>query len=109
LKNSYTATLCAVFQTEKRPQISHSKWQIIFGIWYEKPYEGPSSGFENLFFFHPSPELNPVERFWLQIKRATTKNKVYQSFAQLEDAVCACLQKIAPQDIAKACAINWFN
>jgi len=23
-----------------------------------------------------SPELNPVERFWLQVKRATIKNKV---------------------------------
>jgi len=56
-----------------------------------------------------SPELNPVERFWLQVKRATIKNKVYETLSQLEDAVCCFLCTISPQDIAKICATSWFN
>jgi len=56
-----------------------------------------------------SPELNSVERFWLQVKRATIENKVYENLSQLEDAVCCFLCTISPQDIAKICAINWFN
>lgn len=56
-----------------------------------------------------SPELNPVERFWLQVKRATIKNKVYDSLESLEDAVCAFLNTIPIAAVAQICAINWFN
>ena len=31
-----------------------------------------------------SPELNPVERFWLFIKSQTIRNKIYESLQDLE-------------------------
>lgn len=53
-----------------------------------------------------SPELNPVERFWLHTKRNTIRNKIYDSLEDLEDAVCNFLRTITNDTVAQICTIN---
>ncbi|MBL0318441.1 MAG: transposase [Alphaproteobacteria bacterium] len=53
-----------------------------------------------------SPELNPVERFWQQLKRITIRNKIYDSIDELEVAVCAAIHDFTPEQIAQICGIN---
>jgi hypothetical protein len=53
-----------------------------------------------------SPELNPVERLWLYIKRAVLRNKIYESLDELEDAVCDFLNSITPQVMSRVCSAN---
>lgn len=55
------------------------------------------------------PELNPVERLWLQVKRETIRNKVYDSLADLEGAVCSFLASLSTASVAQLCSVNWFN
>jgi transposase len=55
-----------------------------------------------------SPELNPVERFWLFIKSQTIRNKIYGSLQDLENEVCDCLNSILSFSIAQICAVDWF-
>lgn len=53
-----------------------------------------------------TPELNPVERFWLQLKRITIRNKIYDTLQQLEQAVCDSLNSFPSSEIAQICAFN---
>ena len=55
-----------------------------------------------------SPELNPVERFWLFIKSNTIRNKIYTSLKDLENAVCNCLNSAPSSSVAQICAVNWL-
>jgi len=77
--------------------------------WHKSKALARPEGIEFVVLPPYSPELNPVERFWLQLKRDTIRNKVYTSLADLEQAVCFCLSTFSPSAIAQTCAINWFN
>ena len=50
------------------------------------------------------PELNPVERFWLYIKKEVLRNKIYDSLDQLKDATCDFLNSISSFTIINLCA-----
>lgn len=63
-----------------------------------------------LVFLPPySPELNPVERFWLYMKKKILTNRLYDSVEDLQNAACLFLRSTPPATIAQICAINWFN
>jgi len=49
------------------------------------------------------PELNPVERFWLHIKKELLRNKIYDSIDHLKDATCSLLKDISPLTIFSIC------
>ena len=55
-----------------------------------------------------SPELNPVERLWLYIKKATIYNKIYQTLEELEDAVALFLTNLKNNTIAKICHYGYM-
>lgn len=50
-----------------------------------------------------SPELNPVERLWLYIKKAVLYNKIYDSLDDLENAVAAFVVSLKNNIIAEIC------
>ena len=49
------------------------------------------------------PELNPVERFWLHIKKELLRNKIYDSLDHLKDATCSLLKDTSPLTIFSIC------
>ena len=53
-----------------------------------------------------SPELNPVERLWLYIKKNTIYNKVYENIAELKYAVSEFIKNIKKENIMKICNYN---
>lgn len=55
-----------------------------------------------------SPELNPVERLWLYIKKAILYNKIYENLEDLEDSVCDFLNKIDCHTISSICSIAYM-
>ena len=50
-----------------------------------------------------SPELNPVERVWLHIKKAILYNKIYDTLADLENVVAEFIANLKNNTIAKIC------
>jgi transposase len=56
-----------------------------------------------------SPELNPVERFWLYVKSNVIRNKIFDSLEELENDVCNFLNVISSTSVAQICNIDWFN
>ncbi len=54
------------------------------------------------------PELNPVERFWLYMKKEILRNKFYDSLDQLKDVTCSFLNSVSPLTIISICSSNSF-
>ncbi|OAM02586.1 MAG: hypothetical protein TV42_05890 [Wolbachia endosymbiont of Dactylopius coccus] len=50
-----------------------------------------------------SPDLNPVERFWLYIKQNILRNKIYDTIALLESALCKFITSLSHSTIKKLC------
>ncbi len=55
-----------------------------------------------------SLELNPVERFWEQIKRYTIRNKIHLTLSSLQDDVTGCLNVMQEDLIRSLCAANYL-
>ena len=57
-----------------------------------------------------SPELNPVERFFQELRREL-KNKVYETYAQVEQAVEELFKKYLaqPETIKKLTNFHWLH
>ena len=62
-----------------------------------------------LLFLPPySPELNPAELVWLNIKRKTT-NKIYKTMEELKDAINIITRNMINQEfILSLCRFNYF-
>ena len=55
-----------------------------------------------------SPELNPVERLWLYIKKAVLYNKIYEHLEDLEKIVCDFINTLNCNTIAQLCTANYL-
>ena len=55
-----------------------------------------------------SPELNPVERFWLYIKQNTIKNRIYENISLLEDSICDFIKQIKIGTYQSICNVNYL-
>jgi len=56
-----------------------------------------------------SPELNPVERFWLYIKQRILSNKIYQTIDDLENALCEFINGISKEVIKSICTASYLD
>lgn len=54
-----------------------------------------------------SPELNPVERLWQDLKANLIKNKIYKTIKDLENAVCNAILKFNPAQIKSICSFDY--
>lgn len=55
-----------------------------------------------------SPELNPVERFWLYIKQQILRNKVYDTIGLLEDVLCKFIVSLSSDTIRQVCNVPYL-
>jgi len=55
-----------------------------------------------------SPELNPVERLWLYIKRTVIRNRIYDTLEDLEEAVCDFINGLSEATIASVCNLSYL-
>jgi transposase len=53
-----------------------------------------------------SPELNPIERLWLNLKHPTIKNKIFDTFEALEDCIGDCITNLTSDYVASICKNN---
>jgi transposase len=63
-----------------------------------------------LVFLPPySPELNPIERLWLHIKRHTIRNRIYNALSDLEDTVCDFINSLNMEIVMSICNVNYLS
>ena len=56
-----------------------------------------------------SPELNPVERLWLYIKKSTIYNKIYETLEELEETIGNFIVSLQSDTIAQICNYNYMS
>ena len=56
-----------------------------------------------------SPELNPVERLWLYIKKAVLYNKIYDFLDNLENVVAAFIANLKNNTISEICNYGYMH
>lgn len=63
-----------------------------------------------IFFLPPySPELNPVERLWLYIKKHILSNKIYKTIDDLEDALCGFINQLSQEVVKNICTATYLD
>ena len=64
-----------------------------------------------LFFYFPpySPELNPVERLWLYVKKNILANRVYQQLSELELKLYEFMKQLDRNVIKDICTLKYVN
>ena len=55
-----------------------------------------------------SPDLNPVERFWLYIKQNILRNKIYDTIVLLECALCKFITSLSPSTVKQLCNASYL-
>jgi transposase len=55
-----------------------------------------------------SPELNPVERLWQEVKKNVLKNRIYESLQDLEDVVSKCMEALTIETIRSVCHVTYL-
>ena len=55
-----------------------------------------------------SPELNPIERLWLYIKKATIRNRIYETIDGLEETVCDFINELKDVTVRSICNLDYL-
>jgi len=80
---------CAGWHRSKKLKIPHSIRLI-----YLPPY---------------SPELNPVERLWRWLRRSVCRNKLYESLADMELALCDAIRSLLAPFLLSLCHCSYLH
>ena len=77
--------------------------------WHKSKNLQVPDNIEIIFLPPYSPELNPVERFWQNIKQNTIKNKVYKTLTSLKNSVANFLNSMTPDKIMSICTTDYLS
>ena len=62
-----------------------------------------------LFYIPPyTPEMNPIEQIWKQIRKLGFKNEVFPSLDKVVDRLCLTICSLLPQPISHITARAWI-
>ena len=62
-----------------------------------------------LFYLPPrTPEMNPIEQLWPEIRKRGFKNKLHKTIGCVIDQLCDTLNSLTPSTISSITARNWI-
>ena len=62
-----------------------------------------------LVFIPPyTPEMNPIEQIWKEIRKRGFKNEVFQTLNNVVQRLCSTINSISAQPITSITARNWI-
>jgi transposase len=56
-----------------------------------------------------SPELNPIERLWLYIKKNVLNNRLYEQIELLEDNLCNFIKSLQKTTVQSICSAQYLD
>lgn len=108
----YVNTECMqIFLDEFAKEVGREQVTIIMdgAAWHKSKALIIPQNIEVIFLPPYSPELNPVERLWLYIKKAVIYNKIYDSLDNLENAVATFIANLKNNNIAQICNYGYTH
>ena len=62
-----------------------------------------------LFYIHPyTPEMNPIEQIWKEIRKLGFKNEVFPSLDKVVDRLCLTICSLLPELISRITGRAWI-
>jgi len=62
-----------------------------------------------LFFLPPAtPEMNPIEQIWKEIRKRGFKNEIFQSLEKVVERLCITICSLSPENIKSITARKWI-
>ena len=62
-----------------------------------------------LFFIPPyTPEMNPIEQIWKELRKRGFRNEVFASLDKVVDRLCDTICSLSPHDIFSITARSWI-
>ena len=108
----YVNTECMqLFLNKFAEEFSHEDVLIIMdgAGWHKSKSLIIPSNIEILYLPPYSPELNPVERLWLYIKKSVLYNKIYDTLEELENVVAQFITNLDCHTISQTCSYNYLS
>ena len=63
-----------------------------------------------LFYIPPyTPEMNPIEQIWKEIRKRGFRNQVFQTLEKVVDRLCETIRSISAATIASITGRHWIN
>lgn len=63
----------------------------------------------HIFFIPPgTPEMNPIEQIWKEIRKLAFRNEVFSSLAAVVDRLCSTIKNLSPNTISHITARDWI-
>lgn len=63
-----------------------------------------------LIFIPPyTPEMNPIEQIWKEIRKVGFKNEVFHSLQKVVDRLCVTIRNLSPDTIMSITSRNWLT
>jgi putative transposase len=56
-----------------------------------------------------TPEMNPIEQIWKEVRKRGFKNKMFKTLDQVVDKLCDTLNSLSKQTIISITARNWIR
>jgi len=62
-----------------------------------------------LFFLPPAtPEMNPIEQIWKEIRKRGFRNEIFQTLDKVIDRLCSTIRSLSPGTIKNITGRNWI-
>jgi putative transposase len=63
-----------------------------------------------LFFLPPAtPEMNPIEQIWKEVRKRGFRNEIFKSLDKVIDRLCVTIRSISQETIKSITNRNWIN
>jgi transposase len=76
--------------------------------WHKSKDLGVPNNIKLVYLPPYSPELNPIERLWLYIKKATIRNRIYETIDELEEIVCNFINDLEEATLKSICNLDYL-
>jgi putative transposase len=55
-----------------------------------------------------TPEMNPIEQIWKEIRKRGFKNEIFQTLEKVVDRLCVTIRSLSPQTVKSITARQWI-
>jgi len=67
------------------------------------------TGIELIYLPPYSPELNPVERLWMWLRRHVCRNRIFDALDEIEDALSAAWIRLTAELLKSLCSCSYIS
>ena len=76
--------------------------------WHRAKYLNIPTNIELVFLPPATPEMNPIEQIWKEIRKRGFRNEIFQSLEKVVDRLCETIRSLSYADIRSITNRDWI-